>query len=64
MCVYVGQGHELGKVGAERNVLMAGRKDRSFLKVSSFCLSPSPFPFFVLQPGQCLNWPQLQPDLI
>ena len=45
MCVYVGQGHELGKVGAERNVLRLGGKidhfSRYLLSVSALPLSHS-----------------------
>lgn len=42
---------ELGEAGVERNVLIAERKGRSFCQVLSFCLSPPPFLFSVLQPG-------------
>ena len=64
MCACVGQGRELGEAGVERNVLTAVRKDGSFCQLSSSYLSPLPFLFSVLQPGRCLGWPQLQPNLM
>lgn len=62
MCV-LGRGVSQGKFGGKRNVLVSGKKNRSFCQVPSSCLS-RPFLFSVFQPGPMAGGPQLQSNLI